>query len=183
MQELSLETRLFRLEARESIRTLVARYCVVMDDHDVGAIGDLFTQDAVFRSLDGVMQARGRESIVELFIERFRALGISNHFTHDPIISFDDDDPFAATGLINSHAEAWRNGRALIGAMRYHDVYRCDEGVWRFQSRELAFQYYLPVEEYAQAMGGRLRQRAYGDQRPADYPEGLPGWRDYRHER
>ncbi len=116
------------------------------------------------------------------FIDRFKALGISNHFTHDHIITFDDDNPAIARGLVTGHAESWRTGQALIGAMRYHDTYRHDDGEWRFQERELAFQYYLPVQEYPEAMGSTLRQRAYGDQRPADYPEALPGWRDYRNE-
>lgn len=64
--------------------------------------------------------------------------------------------------------------------MRYHDEYRLEGDAWRFQARELAFLYYLPVTEYADGLGSTLRQRAYGDQRPADYPESFPGWQDYR---
>lgn len=180
MQNGALEMRIARLEARDAIRELIARYGLVIDDHDLAGIGQLFTEEASFSSRDGVMQARGRQAIVEQFIDRFRVLGISNHFTHDHIIQFEDDDLARATGLVTSHAEVWRNGQALIGAMRYHDRYQVDQGVWRFQSRELAFLYYLPVTEYAEGLGSNLRQRAYGDLRPADYPEALPGWQDYR---
>lgn len=180
MHEHSLESRIARLEARDAIRELVARYGLVIDDHDLAGIRALFTADAHFASRDGVMAASGRDAIVEQFVGRFQVLGISNHFTHDHIIEFDDADPASASGLVTSHAEVWRNGQALIGAMRYHDEYRLDAGTWRFQSRELAFLYYLPVTEYADGLGSTLRQRAYGDQRPADYPESLPGWQDFR---
>ena len=53
------------------------------------------------------------------------------------------------------------------------------EGRWCFADRLLSFLYYLPVDEYAQALGDRLRMRAYGDRRPADFPESLPNWQLY----
>lgn len=180
MRNTGLENRIARLEAKDDIRELVARYGLVIDDHDLAGIEQLFTENARFSSRDGVMQAEGRQAIVEQFVGRFRVLGISNHFTHDHIIRFEDDNLTHASGLVTSHAEVWRNGQALLGAMRYHDCYLLDQGAWRFESRELAFLYYLPVTEYAEGLGSTLRQRAYGDQRPADYPEALPGWQDYR---
>lgn len=180
MRQDDFALRLARLEARENIRELVARYGIAIDDHDLPGIASLFTSTAEFCSRDGVMQARGRDQIIDMFIGRFKALGISNHFTHDHIIELPAGAPDRATGLVTSHAEVWRNGKALLGAMRYQDSYRLDEGEWRFERRELAFLYYLPVEDYAEGLGSTLRQRAYGDQRPADYPEALPGWQDYR---
>ncbi|PLW83633.1 nuclear transport factor 2 family protein [Kineobactrum sediminis] len=176
----SLEARLHELEAREQIRNLVAGYGLAVDDHDLEAIGALFTADASFGSRDGVMCAQGRQAIVSQFIERFRSLGISNHVSHDHFIEREPDDPDRARGTVSAHAELWRNGCAFIAALRYHDRYRLEEGSWRFQSRELHFLYYVPLSDYSQAMGSELRQRAYGDQRPADYPESLPGWRDYQ---
>lgn len=180
MRDSTLELRLTRLEAKDNIRELVARYGLVIDDHDLPGIARLFTADAEFCSRDGVLQARGRDAIIEQFVGRFKVLGISNHFTHDHVIALAEGVPESATGLVTSHAEVWRNGKALLCAMRYHDSYRLDGGGWRFQRRELAFLYYLPVDEYAEGLGSSLRQRAYGDQRAADYPEALPGWRDYR---
>jgi len=180
MQDSALEWRLARLEARENIRELVARYGLVIDDHDLPGIARLFTEDAEFCSRDGVMQAHGRDAIVEQFVGRFKALGISNHFTHDHVIDLAEEDPARGTGLVTSHAEVWRNGKALLAATRYYDRYRLEGGEWRFQRRELAFLYYLPVDEYAEGLGSSLRQRAYGEPRAADYPEALPGWHDYR---
>ncbi len=42
-----LGNRLQRLEDREAIRQLVARYGQVVDDRDLGSVEALFTEDAV----------------------------------------------------------------------------------------------------------------------------------------
>ena len=174
----ALEKRIRRLEDRAELRELVAHYCLAVDDRDIDALAALFTPDASFRSQDGVMNAQGRDAVLEQFRGRFVALKATNHFAHDQILSF-GEDPHTATGLLTSHAEVWRNGRALIAALRYRDTYRRHEGRWCFADRLLSFLYYLPVDEYAQGLGSRLRMRAYGDQRPADYPEALPSWQRY----
>lgn len=174
----SLAARLQRLEDRAAIEELIARYAIAVDDRDLDALGALFTPDGAFRSKDGVMNARGRAAVLEQFRGRFSALAISNHFSHDRILTF-SERPGEAHGLITAHAEVWRNGRALIAALRYEDTYHRHEGRWCFADRLLAFLYYLPVEEYAQALGDRLRMRAYGDRRPADFPESLPNWQLY----
>jgi ketosteroid isomerase-like protein len=173
-----LEARLRRLEDRAELTQLIARYAVAVDDRDLEAIAALFTPDGAFRSKDGVMNARGTEAVLEQFRGRFRSLKLSYHFSHDHIFEF-GADPDTATGLVTAHAEVWRNGRALIGALRYQDLYRRHQGRWCFADRLLWFLYYLPVTEYASALGEPLRQRAYGDQRPADFPESLASWQQY----
>lgn len=173
-----LEARLRRLEDRAELAQLIARYGVAVDDRDLGAIAALFTPDGSFRSRDGVMNAQGIAAVLEQFRGRFRALKLSYHFSHDHIFEF-GDDPDEATGLITAHAEVWRNGRALIGALRYQDRYRRHQGRWCFADRLLWFLYYLPVTEYASALGDTLRQRAYGDRRPADFPESLATWQQH----
>lgn len=175
----TLTNRIRALEDRLEVRELVARYGLAVDDRDIDALAALFTPDAVFRSQDGVMNAQGRAAIIEQFHGRFAALKATNHVAHDQIIELDADDPDRAIGLVSSHAEVWRNGRALVAALRYRDRYERHQGRWCFAERTLSFLYYLPVGEYAEGLGSRLRMRAYGDQRPADYPEGLPSWRRY----
>lgn len=174
-----LAARIGRLEDREAIRQLVARYGFLIDDRDLHGVLQLFTPDGSFRSQDGVMNARGRAAVAEQFRGRFAALGPTNHFSHDQLIELDETDRDRATGLVNSHAEVWRNGRPMIAALRYRDVYRRWEGSWCFADRLLAFFYYVDVREYAEALGDTMRMRAYGDRRPADYPETLVSWRRY----
>jgi uncharacterized protein (TIGR02246 family) len=176
----TLERRIRRLEDRAELRELVGRYGIAIDDRDLESVAAMFTPDATFRSKDGVMGATGRDAIVDQFKGRYSALGATNHFNHDQVLQFDDDEPDSATGIVTSHAEVFRIGKAMVTALRYEDIYKRLDGRWHFHDRLLSFLYYLPVEGYAEGLGSRLRMRAYGDQRPADYPESLPTWKEYR---
>jgi len=176
-----LEMRVRALEDRAELRELVARYGLAIDDRDIDSLSGLFTADGSFRSRDGVMNATGRDAVLEQFRSRFSALGPTNHIAHDQVCTLDADGN-TASGLVTSHAELWRNGRAFVTALRYQDRYRREDGRWRFADRLLSFFYYLPVAEYVNGLGHPLRMRAYGDHRPADYPEALPSWRLYHSE-
>jgi hypothetical protein len=178
----TVEQRIARLEARAEIRELVARYCFTIDERDIEGIGQCFTRAGCFRSLDGVMNAVGREAVVAQFHGRFAVLGPSNHFTHDHVVHFDDHDATHASGLVNSHAEVVRGEQPMLASLRYHDEYRFEEGRWRFHVRSLAFFYYLRPSDYREALGGSLRNRAYQEPRPADFPEGSAHWKRYEQE-
>ena len=64
MDQADRDLRLDRIEAELAIRALAARYCFAIDDHDLDAVGELFTGDARVWSRDGVMDAQGRAAIV-----------------------------------------------------------------------------------------------------------------------
>lgn len=166
----ALERKLRRLEDREAIRELVARYGFVIDDRDMEGIGELFHPDARFRSRDGGLDAQGREAVLDQFRDRFSVLGITNHFTHDQIITFENDD--RARGLVNSHAEVVYKGKAMLAALRYSDIYVRDKGKWVFSDRLLSFAYYVPVEDYARVVTAGDRILAYENPLPADGPKG-----------
>ena len=140
----TLEERVRHIEDRVAIGELIARYCLVMDNRDVDAIESLFTPDARVWSVDGVMDARGRQAAVEMFKSRFTVLGPSNHFTHDRIVEFDHMDPDRATGLVLAHAEMQREGQPMLAAIRYQDVYQRCDGRWRFRERGLSFMHDVP---------------------------------------
>lgn len=177
----TLEDRIRRLEDRNEIEELIARYGLVMDDRDMAGMPFLFTPDAVVRSLDGVMNSCGTAALVEMFKGRFTVLGPSNHFTHDKIIRFDDTDPDRASGIVLSHAEMNRKGVAMLAAIRYADQYRRHEGRWKFSERVLSLFYYVNAAELVDALGPGLKQRvrAYDKPMPADWPEGLATWKSY----
>jgi uncharacterized protein (TIGR02246 family) len=179
MTDIDIEARLDRLEAESAIRALVARYCFAIDNHDLEAVADLFTADARVHSLDGVMDARGREAVIRQYEQRFAVLGPSNHVSHDHWIRF-GDKPDRAQGQLSAHAELWRNGTTMVAALRYGDIYVREKGAWRFAERELSFLYYVPLSDYPAILGVRDRMRAYDQPAQADYPERLPGWKDYR---
>jgi ketosteroid isomerase-like protein len=180
-QTLSLEQRVQQIEDRQAICDLIARYGLVMDDRDMAAMPDLFTEDVHIRSLDGVMDSRGRAAVVEMYRQRFDVLGPSNHFTHDKIIRFDAEVPGRAYGTVLSHAEMQRRGEPMLAAIRYSDTYVREGDAWRFAERVFAFFYYVATREYLDALGPGLvqRMRAYEHPMPADIPEGLASWQQF----
>jgi SnoaL-like domain len=169
----TMEDRLRRLEDRAEIQELGILYGFVMDERDEDGIRRIFAADATLRSQDGVFSASGIEDIVKTYLGRFAALGPTNHYSHGHVVRFDDADPDIATGLLASHAEVSRNGIAMQVALRYKDTYRRLDGRWQFSDRLMSYMYYLPVTELAEGLGDRNSVRAYGDHRPADWPEAL----------
>lgn len=174
----TLEERVTQIEDRQALRELISRYNMSIDDRDLATVATLFTENAFFGSLDGAMGATGRDAICEQFKGRFSVLGATNHFSHDQIITF--ESPTRARGKVASHAEVWRNERAMITALRYDDVYEKEDGVWRFAERRLSFMYYVNVEEYPTVLGRRDRNRAGPTPVDADWPEGTPTYVEYR---
>ncbi|MFF5992691.1 nuclear transport factor 2 family protein [Prauserella flavalba] len=172
---LTLEQRLTRIEDRTEITDLAVLYGYVMDERDIPGIRRIFCEDATLRSADGVFAASGIDEIVRVYQGRFAALRATNHFTHGHVIRFDDGDPGSAHGLLASHAEVVRDGKPMVVALRYRDRYRRTPEGWRFADRLMSYMYYVDVREYADALGDALRVRAYGDRRPADWPEVLNG--------
>ena len=118
---------------------------------------ELFTPDGAFRSRDGVMEARGTQAAagaVPRPLPRRSRSPITSRTTTSSTFGADPDRPRAC---ITAHAEVWRNGRALIGALRYQDSYRREQGAGASRTGCCSFLYYLPVEEYASASATRLR--------------------------
>ncbi len=167
--------RLQKLEDREAIRELVARYGQVVDDRDLEGVRMLFSEDAVFRTRGGEMNAIGIEAVMDNFRNRFAAMKASGHFVHDHIISIQDE--CTASGFVTSHAELVRDGRAYLVAMRYHDQYARVGSKWKFRERVVSFFYYLPSDSYAELLPRRERVYGYGDPVAADWPEGTDTYR------
>ena len=175
----ALERRVERLESRNAIEELVSAYGVACDEHDIPRLGGLFTEDAEFDSPSGVMCAKGRAEIVEMFVQAFKIRGPGYHWTHDPCIRIDGEDADRAKGRVFSHAETTPNGVMSLAAMKYDDDYRRVDGRWLFARRVIQFLYYVPAKDYLQGMT-KKRRLFFGDAWfDADYPEGLPTWREF----
>ncbi len=173
---MNLETRIAIIEAKLDIAELLTKYSIAVDDRDMAALADCFTEDGQLVGKDGRDPGIGRDNVMARYRSRFKVLGPTYHWTHNHIIKVDENSLTDATGIVLSHAEIWRSEKAFIAALRYEDQYRKEENIWRISSRTTSFFYYLPVEEYAEGLGDPMRMRAYGDRRPANYPEPLASW-------
>jgi ketosteroid isomerase-like protein len=174
----TIESRLEEVEDRLAIRDLTARYNFAIDDRDLKAVGELFTDNSTFGSKDGAMRATGRDAVLQQFKDRFTVLGATNHFAHDHAVWFDGDS--RARGLLSVHAEVWRKEQPMITALRYDDVYEKSGGLWRFSERLLSFFYYLNIRDYPVAIGTLERNHASENPVAADFPERLPTYVELR---
>jgi uncharacterized protein (TIGR02246 family) len=174
-----IEQRIAQLEAESQIRQLIARYCFTIDDRDYDGIAALFTDDAVVRSADGMMNAAGRDAIMKQYEDRFKVLGPGQHFMHDVVLDICDGDE--ARGRVSGHAELWRRDQMMVAGLRYSDRYRRTDKGWLFADREICFLYYVALEDYPGILGKTNRNQAYDTPQPADFPESLSTWAAYQH--
>lgn len=164
--------RLTAVEDRLAIAELLARYCFGIDNRDLAAVGELFTANARFATLDGSRNTVGRDAIVAGFEKRYEVLGPTNHIVHHHTIRF--EGPTRARGEVSSHAEVWRHEQAQLAALRYRDIYEKEGGTWRFAERIQTFMYYVPVDRYAEVLGRLERNLSGPTPKAADFPERLP---------
>lgn len=174
----SLQGRLTAVEDRIAISELIANYCFLIDNRDLVGVGELFTQNARFATLDGARNTIGRAEMLRGFEQRYTVLGATNHVVHHYTIRF--ESPTRARGQVSSHAEVWRHEQAQLAALRYLDTYEKEAGVWRFAERIQTFMYYVPVGVYARMLGQLERNLSGPQPKAADFPERLPTYVEHR---
>jgi len=167
----TLEARVRRLEDRQELSDLVARYGRVVDDRDADALRELYAADAVFDAVAGPIT--GRDAVVDYYRQRFHAYGPSFHVPHSQTVEFLDDDE--ATGVVTAHAELAMPEGTFWVALRYQDRYVRGEGRWRFRERRVQQLYAMPLRELLDDLGAPDRLRWPGrPTAPADLPEETP---------
>ncbi len=117
---------------REAIRDLACRYAHYVWQHDVAAIGDLFTEDGRMDTPD-LPPLEGRQAILDAYTEIFASSELYP-YVHNHAIDLDGD---TATGTVYLDLRTTMDGRPVIGGGYYRDRYRRDEGRWRFTHRDL----------------------------------------------
>lgn len=142
---MSLEDRISRLEHREAIKELRAEYCYRIDAQDYDGYAALFAEDAHL-DFGPVGEYDGRDAVRE-FAEH--VVGAEHpflaHMVHNPIISVDGETAtgrwyFEVPCTFSDGTAGWIQGK-------YHDDYRCVDGMWRFASVVADFNYFAEYEQ------------------------------------
>lgn len=167
----SLAALLRRVESRQLLGELVARYGMAVDDRDFDALARMFAPDGEFHGV------RGRAAIVEFYRARTATFTTSSHYAHTWQFELLTDSK--ATGIVNAHAELCIDGHTVRIALRYLDDYVLGDDGWMFASRRLRFRYVLPFDEVAHRTGEPLRVRWPGQPpQHADLPDQLQTYID-----
>ncbi|MEE8601502.1 nuclear transport factor 2 family protein [Euzebya tangerina] len=173
-----LEARVRRLEDRAALQELAARYAMAVDDRDWDAVEAMYTQDAVFDSVEGRIE--GREPVVAYYRHRTDMFGATYHYPHSQVLEFGDDG--TATGVVAAHAELAIGEETVMIALRYNDTYVFSaegdgEARWRFRERVVQQLYAMPLADLQTGLAESNRKRWPGtDPAPAELPlaPGLP---------
>jgi len=173
----TLATRLQLIEDKDEIRSLVARYGMIVDNRDIDGLYEVFAPDVCFAGKGASGKLEGADAVVAHYKNRFNLMTVSNHYTHDHVIWFDGDD--TAYGIVNAHVEMINQGEPTVGALRYKDIYTRYDGQWRFKERVTGFMYYVDAAKYPAILKEEDRVFITGEQQSADWPEGLESWQKF----
>ena len=126
-----------RLDDREALRELRARYTHTYDGKDLEGFCDLFTEDGVLQ-LGPVGFAEGRQAIGDTLGLAMLSDNWACHFTTDELTEFTAADTATGTSRFAVHYGRTPN---MMGAGTYRDEYRREAGRWRIALRTIDFFY------------------------------------------
>lgn len=139
----SLEARLQEMEDREAIRELPGKYCDLVWKKDIPAIVNLFTEDGEFDGGGAVTPAKGRTQLLKAYQE---GLGLDPRpFIHNHVFTL--HSATHATGNCYLDLRATQNGKSMLAAGYYDDVYKKVGDNWKFASRKFHILFWKPLTE------------------------------------
>lgn len=144
---------------REQLRDLVARYALVVDDHDLAALSTMFHPDAVF-DRDGHV-AHGWAEIAETLGASMAGFLRMLHTPHAAVVQLTGPD--TASGASSGHAELVTRRGVVLAAYRYADEFARLDGRWVFTRRAVRFLYAASAVEYAATLPDPDRVRFPGE--------------------
>lgn len=143
-----LERRLAEALDREAIRDLASRYCHAVVAGGGMPLVDLFTDDGCMQG-DAIpalgrpaSETRGRAALIAVYGEFTGRLQL-RPFLHNHLIELAGE---RATGICSVEIRAVEDGVAFDIAGHYHDRYRRESGVWKFEHRHFVLYYWVKAD-------------------------------------
>ena len=144
MADKDVETLVREMADREAIRDLPQRYCHHVWKKDVPGIVSLFTDDGEFDAGGAQPAAKGKEALLKAYGQGLNDLD-PHPFIHNHVVDLQGND--TATGTCYLELRATQDGKSMIAAAYYDDVYAKVGGEWKFRSRKVHMHYFVPLSE------------------------------------
>ncbi len=145
-----LAKRLQVLEDIEAIKKMKAQYCAHCDDgYNPDGIAGLFVEDGVWDGgVDVFGKYDGQEAIRKFFTGASKMIPFAVHNVMNPIIEVDGDSATGQWYLFQPCTMAGKNGdQAVWGAAKYNEDYVRVNGVWKFQTLRVKFEFWTPYDQ------------------------------------
>ena len=160
--------RLDRIESREEIRRLPAKYALALDMRDMDALVGLFPEDVCA----GGGQT-GRTALKSWFTDTLsQQFDGTSHHVGGQIIEF--LDPATAVGIVYSKNEHETGADWVIMQMMYHRRYERVGGRWYFRSRQPLYWYATDLNK--PPIGSRKMRWPGREPYNGDYHNLFPSW-------
>lgn len=125
--------------ASQELHDLAVRYALAVDTRDATMLASIFTSGGVIRGFgENPIEFRGAEGFARMIEQVDAAFDQTMHNVFNQ--TFQRDDRGEVTGLTTSIASHLLKGdpcSLLDFAMRYHNQYAQEDGVWKFAERRL----------------------------------------------
>ena len=142
----TLEQQVREIADREEIKELTAMYAHWVALGDGAKVAQLFTDDGVF--INEIMgekpniNVHGRKELDEFYPSLKRGMALP--CIHNHIIEIDGDN---AKGTCTIEVRINQNGQSVIGSGYYDDIYRRENGRWKFVERNSYFYHMVPLSK------------------------------------
>jgi ketosteroid isomerase-like protein len=166
---IELAARLDRIESRQAIGELPARYALAVDSRDIDAWLELFVDD-----VDCGKRGRGREALRTFIDPGVRTFYRSIHYVCGQVIDFIDGD--TAEGTVYCRAEHEDGDQWVVMAIIYFDRYVRRGGRWYFERRQEKHFYSTDVLERP---APPFQQWEKWAERLPELPGSFPSWNSF----
>lgn len=165
-----LLARIDRIEARQAISDLSARYALAIDSRNVSALVELFVED-----VDCGRWGTGRGALAAWFEQVLRSFYRTVHFPGLPVVDFQDSA--SATAWVYSRAEHEDRGHWVVMAICYQDQYERRQGSWYFKKRKEHHWYSADVNQLP--TGPDFQNWPGNETHKPRLPQLFPSWRPF----
>lgn len=139
----STEAALQAVMDREAIRTLPVRYCHCVWQKDLDGYVNLFTDDGSMSTNDpSLPRAQGHEALRKMIGEGLDEMK-PRPFIHNHVVELQGADQAKGTCYVEVHLQ--RGGKPWEMRGWYNDEYAKVGGEWKFKSRQITVDSFVPV--------------------------------------